>query len=189
MNRTSIVVVGIAAVAAVALRVAPPLPFGNFSALGALALLCGAVVRPVWVAIAIPLLCRGITDVVIEMRTGYGFYGSWMFDYSAYAVVCLLAYAVPLRGWKVPLAGVGSAVIFFVLSNFGVWFMPHGGVGAYSRDLSGLMECFAMGLPFIKGTLAGDVFYSCVFFGALSAAEHVAMSNSTEQIAPSGTHQ
>jgi hypothetical protein len=179
MSRTSIAVVAVAAVATIVLRLAP-LPSWNFSALGALALLCGTIVRPVWLAVAIPLLCRAVTDVILELQTGYGFYGSWMFDYSAYAVVCLLAFRVSFRGLKAPLGGLTSAGVFFLLSNFGVWFMSHGGPGAYTRDLSGLMACFAMGLPFIKGTLAGDLFYSCVFMGTLYAVEQRTVADAAD---------
>ena len=86
MNRTSWIVVAAACVVAVSLRLIDG-PYMNFSALGALAVLCGAVVRPAWLGILIPLGCRVLTDSVIEAKTGHGFYGSWMFDYAAYVAI------------------------------------------------------------------------------------------------------
>jgi len=179
MSRSSVILVGVAAVIAIALRVQPN-SLLNFTALGALALLCGAVVRPLWLAVLIPLCCRAITDVVLELQTGYGFYGSWAFDYSAYLIICLVASRISFRGWKAPLGGLTSAMIFFLISNFGVWAMAGAGEGAYTRDLSGLITCFTLGLPFIKGTLIGDLVFSSVFFAALHAVESHAASDATD---------
>lgn len=57
--------------------------------------------------------------------------------------------------------GVGSSLLFFVLSNFGVWL----GSGMYSYDLSGLTLCFVKAIPFYRATLLGDAVYITVFFG------------------------
>ena len=54
---------------------------------------------------------------------------------------------------------VGS-ILFFLITNFGVW-----AVGMYSRSLDGLITSYIMGLPFFRGTLFGDLFYTAVFFG------------------------
>jgi hypothetical protein len=35
----------------------------------------------------------------------------------------------------------------------------------YSKDFTGLMSSYALGLPFFWNTLAGDLFYSAVLFG------------------------
>jgi len=32
-------------------------------------------------------------------------------------------------------------------------------------DLSGLIQCFIMALPFYRGTFLGDIFYTGMFFG------------------------
>jgi hypothetical protein len=168
MNKTSWLVVSVACMLAVSLRLMA-LPWFNFSAMGALAILCGAVVRPAWLGLLIPLGCRVLTDCVIESRTGYGFYGSWMFDYAAYVAIFALG------RWLRPsnmLSGFGTgfvaAAAFFVISNFGVWCMPQdGGQFLYPRTLAGLATCFVNAIPFARGTFAGDVGFSVVFFGAL----------------------
>ena len=59
-------------------------------------------------------------------------------------------------------ASVTMSVGFFLVSNFSSWLaMP----GLYSRTLAGLVECYVAGIPFFRGTLAGDLFFSAVFFG------------------------
>ena len=34
----------------------------------------------------------------------------------------------------------------------------------YLQNIYGVMDCYVMGLPFFKGTLMGDLFYSSVLF-------------------------
>jgi hypothetical protein len=160
-----------------------PLPW-NFSALAGLALLCGSVIRRPWLAVLIPLGCRIATDLVIEGRTGYGLYPSIAFDYAAYGLIVGLGRMVqPRKWWSVLGSGIASAVIFFLVSNFGVWAVTgeqvlHG----YSNDFRGLMECYLKGIPFARGTFAGDVIFSCAFFGVWAlAANQVA----TQQLAAS----
>ncbi len=38
----------------------------------------------------------------------------------------------------------------------------------YSLDSAGLIQCYIAGLPFLKYTLAGDLFWSVVLFGSLT---------------------
>jgi hypothetical protein len=61
------------------------------------------------------------------------------------------------------MATVGSAILFFVTTNFGVWML-----GYYGYTMTGLINCFAMAIPFFRGTITGDLFYSLVFFGSYS---------------------
>ena len=35
----------------------------------------------------------------------------------------------------------------------------------YARGLDGLLQSYTMAIPFFRGTLLGDLFYTCVFFG------------------------
>jgi hypothetical protein len=67
---------------------------------------------------------------------------------------------------------VGSAAFvcslqFFLFSNFALWagaVLRHNPI--YSADLSGLMNCYTLALPFWGRTLAGDLFFSAAIFGA-----------------------
>ena len=168
MNKTSLTVVGIASVIAVSMRLIN-LQYMNFSALGALAVLCGAMVRPAWLGILIPLGCRLITDCELQRRTGHGFYGSMGFDYAAYAAIFALGRAIQPKSMSVALGtGLLAALTFFLISNFGVWCMPHeAGQHLYPQTLAGLLSCFVSALPFARGTFLGDVGFTLAFFGAV----------------------
>ncbi len=47
----------------------------------------------------------------------------------------------------------GSCIIFFLISNFGVWLISNN----YEDNLSGLLTCYIMGLPFLKNSLISSL--------------------------------
>tara|TARA_B100000513_G_C11757642_1_gene136422 strand:- start:242 stop:502 length:261 start_codon:yes stop_codon:yes gene_type:complete len=47
-----------------------------------------------------------------------------------------------------------SSLIFFVVSNFGVWII------GYPKTLEGFITCYIAAIPFFGWTIAGDLFYS-----------------------------
>jgi len=159
-------VIFVAAAIAVALRLVDH-PMMNFSAMGALALLCGRYVSSPGLGIAIVLGVRLLTDVVLQVRTGHGFYGSIAFDYAAYAAVFLLGRRLqPSQMTTTLVSALLSAAVFFLISNLGVWCMPHNGQYLYPRTLAGLVDCYTLGLPFARGTITGDIVFSMAFFAA-----------------------
>jgi hypothetical protein len=69
------------------------------------------------------------------------------------------------------LASIGSSILFFLITNFGVWV-----TGAYARNMSGLWESYIMGLPFFRATVFGDLFYNGLFFSAYAIIASVVES-------------
>ena len=53
-------------------------------------------------------------------------------------------------------------------TNFAVWAFLTG----YAKTLSGLITCYAVGLPLFGNTLAGDAFYTAVLFGGYALVKH-----------------
>ncbi len=153
-----------AALLCVVLRLLP-MPLENLSMLGALAVFCGARVRPVWLAVLAVLGTRLVSDAALHWRTGYGFYGSMAFDYAAYLFVLLAGYCLrPRTTSRALAAGLVSAVLFFLISNTGAWCMPLNGQYLYPQTAQGLLQCLANGLPFARGTLAGDLLLTPLLF-------------------------
>lgn len=145
----SLVVVG------VGLRLLPHVP--NFVPVGAIALFGGAMLG--WrLAVWLPLAVMILSDLVL------GFYSGIAFTWAGFLLVAL--YGMTLRGRslqaKVVLGGIGGALLFYAASNFGTWLMS----GMYPQTLAGLLDCYVMGLPFLRATLLGDVLYGFVLFGA-----------------------
>ncbi|MGC2325365.1 MAG: DUF6580 family putative transport protein, partial [Candidatus Sulfotelmatobacter sp.] len=70
-----------------------------------------------------------------------------------------------LREKSGPVRVIGAALScsasFFLLSNFAVWAWS----GMYPLTFGGLMTSYTMGVPFLRGTVTSDLFFSTAFFG------------------------
>ena len=163
MSKLQMAVVAAACLVTVLLRVRDPgLPF-RLDSMIALTLVCGALIRHP-AAIFLPLAVRLLTDTMLSFQSGYGFYPSMLFDYSAYLLIALAARYIPIPRYSTVIGGgfVGP-VMFFVISNFGVWSLwPD----TYAHTLTGLMSCYTQGLPFLRYSLAGNVPFALGFLGA-----------------------
>jgi hypothetical protein len=133
----------------------------NLAPVGAIALF-GAAVLPRKLGWWLPLAVMIVSDLFI------GFYSSVLFTWVAFLLVGL--YGLSLRGrsnwFRIPLGALGSAVIFFTISNFGVWIQGN----MYQLTWAGLVECYQMALPFFRNTFLGDLLYSGVLFGGYALA-------------------
>jgi len=144
----------------------------NFSPLGAIALFGGAQLTKKWQAFLIPILATWLSDLFInnviyaQYNPGFvWFYEGFYWQYGSYLLITLASFFIFNRNVttpKVMLGVVSSTAIFFFITNAGCWV----GNLVYPQNVGGLMSCYAAGLPFLKGTLLGDLFYSGVLFGA-----------------------
>ncbi|MCH7945550.1 MAG: hypothetical protein IIC73_05990 [Armatimonadetes bacterium] len=155
----------LAVVVAMARLVPYPYRPYNFAPVGALGLFAGAYAKTKW-SWAFPLLALLIADLFI------GFYSpiTMLAVYGGFAVSGLLGRRFLSKSAAAPRVGmcaVGSAVAFFVISNFGVWL-----AGGYPRSVLGIVECYTLAIPFFHRTLAGDLFFSAVLFGAFALASN-----------------
>ena len=157
----------------------------NFAPVAAIALFAGYFFRSMLLAACVPLTVMAISDSVLG---GYHpgvmalVYGMLMFP------VCLRgllqrAFAIPRGRWAealAPLAGLltcalGSSVLFFLVTNFGVWL----GFNTYDRSWTGLLDCYVAAIPFFRYTLAGDMFFAVVLFGSYALAMNLVPARST----------
>jgi hypothetical protein len=147
--------------AAAALRLVPHPP--NFSPIDAMALFSGAYLGRRGLAFAAPLGALLLSDLFL------GFYHGMAFVYGSVALVVVIGWWVSSR--RTPLrigaAALVSSVLFFVLTNFGMWLFS----GFYPRTMSGLVTCYVAAVPFFQNTLAGDLFYAALLFGGFALLE------------------
>jgi hypothetical protein len=126
----------------------------NFTPTIALALF-GGVYLPRKYALIVPLAFMMISDVFL------GYHHTMPFTWGSVLLISWLG--LRLREHKTVPAVIGSsvvsAVLFFLITNFGAWF------DLYPLTLDGLKECYVAAVPFFRGTFVGAVVYSVVFFG------------------------
>jgi hypothetical protein len=164
-NRNEIVFAGLLAVLAIATRlVFNYLHVFNFNAVMATAFFAGATLSRKKLAMLIPLGAMLLTDMYLGfydwriMATVYGAFALVIFIGSHYAEKpSLLSFVVSL---------LGGSMSFFLLTNFAVWLFGDGML--YAHTTAGLVQCFAMGIPFYRNTLLGDITFSTALFGGLA---------------------
>ncbi len=130
----------------------------NLTAVGSVALFAGAYLRPRSLALAVPLLGFLITDLIL------GVHNTMFFTYGAVALCSVLGILFLQKPRPASVLGMSlaSSLIFFTLSNFGVWLVG----GLYPMTLQGLLNCFVMALPFAQGQILGDLLHSAILFGS-----------------------
>lgn len=127
----------------------------NFTAVGALALMAGALWGSRLWAPAIPLAGLWVSDLVL------GFHETLVWVYAGFVLVALLGAALKPQNSALR-AGTGalaSSLVFFAVSNFGVWMAG----GLYPPTAEGLLTCYVMALPFLGWQIAGDVVFTAGF--------------------------
>jgi len=88
-----------------------------------------------------------ISDLVL------GLHGSIPFVYGAFILISLFGSFVKKINIGVVLS---SSVIFFLVSNFGVWFLY------YPSTFNDLVTCYTLAIPFFLNTILGDLFFSAL---------------------------
>lgn len=176
-NNTLVLSAGLLIVAAAFTRLFPHYP--NFTAMGAMAVFGGSVLKDKKLAFLLPLGALLLSDVCLQLfTTTKGFYGtSQFFVYAAFLVITAVATSMKKRSVaNIALAAVWSGAIFFIISNFGVWLSSD----YYPKTLAGLGACYWTAIPFYKNELFGNfilnsimsnLFYSAILFGAYAVME------------------
>lgn len=121
-------------------------------------------------SIAVPLAIMFISDLII------GNTNIFIFTWSAYLFIGCLGYFGRLsnlkRGAKILRAaglGVTASLWFYLWTNFGVWFLDSWGM--YPKTLTGLLQSYFYGLPFLKLNLLGNLFFVPLSFFVVEKAK------------------
>jgi len=117
----------------------------NFTPITAIALFSITKLDNKFLASLTPLICLYISDLFL------GFYTINIFVYMSFALISLLGYYIG----KINLSSVIlSSLIFFLISNFGVWIL------GYPKTIDGFLTCYYVAIPFFGFTIMGDLIYS-----------------------------
>lgn len=135
------------------MRLLPHLP--NFTPIAAMALFGGVYLNKKY-AFVIPLAAMFVSDIFL------GFHQTMPYVYGSFILTGIIG--LWLKKHKstknIICSSLISSILFFLITNFGVWT-----AGWYPKNLNGLFESYLMGIPFFKNTVLGDLVYSGMFFG------------------------
>lgn len=149
-------------------RLLPHLP--NFSPIGAICLFGAAQFQNRKLAILVPLLAIWISDILVNniIYAAYFdgfqlFYEGFHWQYISY-IVTVLAGMLILNSITIKSIAKGTVMatlLFFVISNFGVWISGT----MYPLTGKGFVSCYAAAIPFLGGTFVGNSVYAAILFG------------------------
>ena len=149
-------------------RLIPHMP--NFSPLGAICLFGAANFHRKWQAVFVPIFATWISDLYLNnyvynqgQEDFIWFYQGFYWQYISYVIIALLGMILfknKINSSKILGGAIGAGLLFFFISNLGVWVIGE----MYPKSFFGLINCYIAGLPFIKGTLIGNLFYTPIMF-------------------------
>jgi hypothetical protein len=144
----------------------------NFTSVAAIALFSGVYLDKKY-AFIIPVAAMLISDLII------GFHSQMIWVYGSFLVIVFLGFWLKSRNTGTAGKRVGyilgttilSSILFFAITNFGVW-----ASGYYGLDLKGLAESYVLAIPFFRNTIAGDLIYVTAMFGVYEVIKHYTRS-------------
>lgn len=145
----------------------------NFAPITALGLFCGSIFPNKRYAFLMAIGAQLLGDMYLFFRDGSGFYGlEQLFVYGGLLLVTLLGTFLHKRK---PLTifgySIAASMLFFILSNLGVWVVLMLGkqdVMGYGTGLTALANTYVAAIPFLERSIVADLLGSALFFGSFA---------------------
>ena len=130
----------------------------NFTPVIAVAILSGYFFKNIYLSFSILLISMLIADVFL------GFYENMIFVYISLLLIAFVFFKISkkINFKNLFIYSFAGSLIFFVISNFGVWILGSPGVDnlPYDKNLNGLIECYILAIPFFGNTFISTVIFS-----------------------------
>ena len=136
----------------------------NFTPIIAVALVSGFFFKNINLSLLILLVAMLLSDLFI------GFYENMIFVYASLLLITFVFHKISkkINFKNLFIYGFVGSIIFFIVSNFGVWALGSPGAHdiAYEKSLSGLIECYILAIPFFGNTFLSTIIfaYPAIFF-------------------------
>ena len=130
----------------------------NFTPIIAVAILSGYFFKNIYLSFATLLIAMLLADAFI------GFYENIFFVYLSLLLIAFIFYKISkkINFKNLFIYGFIGSLIFFIVSNFGVWALESPGLNdiAYEKNLNGLVECYILAIPFFGNTFLSTVIFA-----------------------------
>ena len=136
----------------------------NFTPIIAVAIMSSYFFKNINLSLLILLIAMLISDLFI------GFYENMIFVYISLLLITLVFHKInkKINFKNLFIYGLAGSLIFFLVSNFGVWALGSLGVNdlPYEKSLTGLIECYILAIPFFGNTFLSTIIfaYPAIFF-------------------------
>jgi len=148
-------------------RIIPHYP--NFTSICAVALFSTYYFKKNHIAILISLSALWISDLLLNniiysdtYKNFTLFYKGFFWQYLPIILIAVIGKRIlkKLSVGGLILSSLASSLVFFIISNFGVWLSS----SIYSNNINGLLSCYFAAFPFFLNTLISTIIYSIVLF-------------------------
>ena len=148
----------------------------NVTPLSAMALFGAAHFSKRWQGIVVPLLAFWVSDLIINNIIYSAYFPTFtLFSKDFYFVAGSLILMTVLSWVMLKVVKVKhiittslvGSIVFFIITNFGTWV----NWSMYPMTPTGLMTCYAAGLPFLLNSLIGDLLWCAILFGGFAWAQ------------------
>ena len=130
----------------------------NFTPIIAAAIVSGYLFKNINLSLLTLLIAMLISDLFI------GFYENVIFVYASLLLITFVFHKISnkINFKNLFIYGFAGSLIFFIISNFGVWALGSPGVSdiAYEKSLSGLIECYILAIPFFGNTFLSTLIFA-----------------------------
>lgn len=128
----------------------------NVTAVIGATLLGAYALRNLWLAALVPIAIMELSDLAL------GWHSSALFTYAGILAATFIGRAVidQVSVLRLCAAAFLSSLVFFLVSNFGVW-----AGGYYGYTFEGLIACYVAAIPFWGYSLIGDLGSTAILFG------------------------
>ncbi len=130
----------------------------NFTPIIAVAIVSGYFFKNLNLSILTLLVAMLISDLFI------GFYENMIFVYVSLLIITFTFYKISnkINFKNLFVYGFAGSLIFFIISNFGVWALGSPGLDnlPYEKSLAGLIECYIFAIPFFGNTFLSTLIFA-----------------------------
>jgi len=130
----------------------------NFTPIIAVAIMSSCFFRNMYLSFTVIIVSMLLADVFI------GFYNNIFFVYLSLLLIVFIFFRIniKIKLQNLFIFGFLGSVIFFLISNFGVWILS----GMYEKNLNGLAYCYFLALPFFVNTVLSTIIFTYSAFVA-----------------------
>ena len=130
----------------------------NFTPIIAVAIMSSYFFKNIYLSFATLLVSMLLADAFI------GFYSNMLFVYLSLLLIVFIFHKISekMNFKNLFICGFIASLIFFIISNFGVWVLGSPGVLdlPYEKNLNGLVECYILAIPFFGNTFLSTLIFS-----------------------------
>ena len=130
----------------------------NFTPIIAVAIMSGYFFRNIYLSFTVLLVSMLLADIFI------GFYGNMLFVYLSLFLIAFVFFKISekINLKNLFIYGFVGSLIFFIISNFGVWALGSPEVRdiAYAKNLNCLVVCYILAIPFFGNTFLSTLIFA-----------------------------